>query len=59
MVHKIYIDDDINHLWDPGYVRTPSNPKFSSKGARAIDFASKFIMTIESANLEPRGLLNI
>jgi hypothetical protein len=44
---------------ESGYVRAPSNQKIDSKGSRAVDFASRFIMIIESANLRPRGLLKV
>jgi hypothetical protein len=40
-------------------VRTPSNPKIDLKGAWTVDFASRFVMIIESANLRPQGLLKV
>jgi hypothetical protein len=35
-----------------GYIVTTSNPKIGSKGAPTIDFVSRFVMIIESANLD-------
>jgi hypothetical protein len=39
-------------ITDAGEVQSPLNQKLSSKPLRAVDFASRFVITIESMNFE-------
>jgi hypothetical protein len=56
-VWHVFHTNKIHYPLEPGYVRTPSKSKISSKGARTVDFASRFVIIIESVNLKPRDCL--
>jgi hypothetical protein len=47
------------HCLESGYVCTSSNLKIGLKNMRTVDFASRFVMIIESINFGPQSLLKI